>query len=482
MVVVGAGIGGIGLAIGLRRDGHDVVVVDGRDGVGGTWRANTYPGAACDVPSHLYSLSFAPTADWSRVYAPQREILAYVEGVVDAHGLRPHLRLGETVLEAHYDEDRCGWEVVLDTGEVLVCDLLVAATGQLRRPLVPDVPGLADFPGPVVHSAEWRGDLAVDRARVAVVGSGASAIQLLPPLAARAGHLTLFQRTPPWVLAHWDRPFTRLERLALRRVPGARRLYRFLVWAWKELSWPVFRAGSWGNAVLRRVLERRLRREVPDPVLRARLRPDHPPGCKRLLVSDDWYPALRRPDVTVVDDGVARVEGSTLVAGDGRRAEADVVVLATGFRATELVAPLRVVGRDGRVLADDWADGARAHLGIEVHGYPNLFLLYGPNTNLAHNSILHMLESQMAFVRDAVARLARGEADAWEVRRDVEDRFVAEVDRRIERMVWSSGCGSWYVGDRDRNTLNWPGTTIEYRLRTRRLRPRDHDRHRRRAA
>ena len=475
VVVIGAGFGGIGMAIGLREDGAEVTVLEKLDGVGGTWRANTYPGAACDVPSHLYSFSFAPKDDWSRVYAPQAEILAYLEQVVDDHGLRPHVRTGVEVTAATWDDATCTWEVALGTGEVLTCDVLVSATGQLSRPLVPDLPGLDDFPGPVLHSATWDHDVELTGARVAVVGSGASAIQFLPPVAEVAAHTTLFQRTPPWVLARYDRDFHPLEQAAFRHVPGARAAYRLGIWAWKEATWLAFREGNPANAALRGLAELRLRQRVRDPELRDRVRPDFTPGCKRILVSDEWYAALQRDDVTVVDAGVAEVDGRTVVGQDGSRAEVDAILLGTGFSASDLLTPMTVTGRGGRDLHEAWADGAEAYLGLSVSGFPNLFVLYGPNTNLAHNSIIFMLESQFAYVRDAVRRLARGDADALDVRSDVQQRFNASLEHRLEDLVWDAGCSSWYLSESGRNTLNWPGLTIEYRLRTRRLDPSDYE-------
>lgn len=469
VIVVGAGFGGIGMAIGLCEDGAEVTVLEKLDGVGGTWRTNTYPGAACDVPSHLYSFSFAPKSDWSRVYAPQAEILAYLEQVTDDHDLRQHIRFGVEVVSATWDESACTWAVELGSGEVLTCDVLVAATGQLSRPTIPDLPGLEDFPGAVMHSATWDHDVALEDARVAVVGSGASAIQFLPPVAEVAAHTTLFQRTPPWVLARWDRDFLPLEQALFEHVPGARQAYRLGIWAWKEASWVAFRDGSVANRLLRATAELRLRQRVPDPELRAAVRPDFTPGCKRVLVSDDWYDALQRDDVTVASQGVARVEGSTVVGHDGTRAEVDAIILGTGFSASDLLTPMTVTGRGGRDLHEQWADGAEAYLGMAVAGFPNLFVLYGPNTNLAHNSIIHMLESQFAYVRDAVGRLADGAADALEVRTGVQERYAATLDRRLEHLVWDSGCSSWYLTGSGRNTLNWPGLTIEYRQRTRRV-------------
>lgn len=476
VVIVGAGFGGIGLAIGLRDDGAQVTVLERQDGVGGTWRANTYPGAACDVPSHLYSFSFAPKQDWSRVYAPQSEILAYLEEVVDDHGIRSLVRTGVEVTAATWDGATCTWAVVLDTGETLTCDVLVAATGQLSRPLVPDVPGLDAFPGPVLHSATWDHDVDLRGARVAVVGSGASAIQFLPPVAEAAAHTTLFQRTPPWVLARRDRAFRPLERALFERVPGVRQVYRFCIWAWKEASWFAFRDGNPANRLLRRLAELRLRQRVDDPGLRDRLRPDFTPGCKRILVSNDWYAALQRDDVTVVDAGIVAVDHDTVVGGDGSRAAVDAVLLGTGFEASDLLAPMRITGRDGRDLHAAWRDGAAAYLGLSVSGFPNLFVLYGPNTNLAHNSIIFMLESQFRYVRDAVRHHRRGRADAFDVRADVQHRFTATIEHRLEDLVWDAGCTSWYLTGTGRNTLNWPGLTIEYRHRTRRFDPAVHER------
>lgn len=473
VVIVGAGFGGIGMAIQLLADGGDrdleVTIVEKQDGVGGVWRANTYPGAACDVPSHLYSFSFAPRADWSRVYAPQPEILAYLEELVDDHGLRPRLRLGEEVTESVWDEATCTWDVALASGASLTCDVLVSATGQLSRPSIPALPGIEDFPGPTMHSATWDHDVELAGRRVAVVGSGASAIQFVPPVAEAAAHTTVFQRTPPWVLARYDRDFTSLEKLAFAHVPGVRAAYRAGIWAWKEASWFAFRDGSPANRLLRLGAAARLRQRVPEPDLREKLHPDFTPGCKRILVSDHWYDALRRDDVTVAAEGVARIDGSTVVGTDGTAVEVDAIIFGTGFRASELLTPMTVTGRDGRDLHREWAGGAEAYLGMTVSGFPNMFVLYGPNTNLAHNSIIHMLESQFAYVRDAVRRIGRGEVDALDVRAQSQERFVGTLERRLEDLVWDAGCSSWYLSDSGRNTLNWPGLTVEYRARTRRV-------------
>jgi cation diffusion facilitator CzcD-associated flavoprotein CzcO len=318
-----------------------------------------------------------------------------------------------------------------------------------------------------MHSATWDDDVELEGARVAVVGSGASAIQFLPPVAEVAAHTTLFQRTPPWVLARYDRDFSAAEQAAFAHVPGARKAYRLGIWAWKEASWFAFKDESPANRVLQRLADWRLRQRVTDPELREQVRPDFTPGCKRILVSNEWYGALQRDDVDVVPAGIQRIEGSEVVGADGSRAEVDVLLLGTGFAASELLTPMQVTGRGGRDLQEAWSDGAEAYLGMSVAGFPNLFVLYGPNTNLAHNSIIYMLESQFTYVRDAVRRLAVGRADALDVREDVQERFNSSLDRRLEQLVWDAGCSSWYLTGTGRNTLNWPGLTIEYRYRTR---------------
>ena len=471
VAVVGAALGGIGLAVRLMQAGvEDLVVFEKADDVGGTWRDNTYPGAACDVPSHLYSFSFAPEGRWSRRFAPQAEILDYLRRVAAEHGVLPHVRLRTEVRSARWDGAR--WHLELSTGETHAADVLVAACGQLSRPAVPAVPGLDAFAGPVVHTARWSQAPDLTGRRVAVLGTGASAVQVVPEVVDDVAALTVFQRSAPYVIRKPDRAYGPRTRALLARSPAllaADRLRTYLVNESRSLGFNTEPRLMKGHELRFR---RHLARQVPDPQLRRALTPDHPIGCKRILQSNDWYPALVRPHVRVVTDEVVRVEPDAVVTAGGARHPADVLVLATGFRATELVAPMEVVGTGGRTLAQAWRGGARAHLGTMVAGFPNLFLLYGPNTNLGHNSIVLMLESQFRYVVDAV-RLGAREGAAVEVRPEVQQAYDEELQRRLRTTVFAGGCTSWYLTADGRNTQNWPGTTLEFRRRLRRVRRED---------
>ena len=470
VAIVGTGFGGIGTAVRLLQDGvEELVLFERSDDVGGVWRDNTYPGAACDVASHLYSFSFAPTGRWSRRFAPQAEIHSYLRDVARDFGLLPHVRLRTEVLSAAWDGGQ--WVLELSGGGSHTADVLVAACGQLSRPRLPDVPGLQDFAGTTFHSAEWDHDADLT-GRVAVLGTGASAIQFVPEVARTAVAVTVFQRSAPYVLRKPDRAYGTVVRAALDRAPWLLKADRLKVFCTNELR-------SLGFNTEPRLMKgfdvrfrRHLGQQVPDPVLRDRLTPRDPIGCKRILQSNEWYPALQEPHVELVTDDVVRVVPEGVVSADGRVHEADVLVLGTGFAATELLAPMQVTGRDGRRLTDAWGEGAEAYLGTTVAGFPNLFLLYGPNTNLGHSSILLMLESQIAYVRDAV-RLVR-DGGALEVRAEVMRAFNDRLQNKLAGTVFAGGCRSWYLDARGRNTQNWPGTTLDFRRRTRRVRLEDH--------
>jgi cation diffusion facilitator CzcD-associated flavoprotein CzcO len=451
VVVIGAGFGGIAAAAAVRDDGDPVVLERGSD-VGGVWRENAYPGAACDIPSHLYSFSFAPEHRWSRRFAPQADILRYLRRVTDDIGLRPRLRLRTEVTEARYDDDRSVWRLTTATGDTLEAEVLVAACGQLTRPVRPDVPGLASFRGPVLHSARWDSDVDLRGRRVAVVGTGASAVQIVPAVVDDVAHLTVFQRSAAHLVPKPDRRYSALHHALFRRVPAWRRGARALLMAVFE------RAGAApvgpAPAVVRRAWELLLRVQVPDAGLRARLRPLHALGSRRVLVSSDWYRALRRPHVELVTAAVEEVTPDGVRTRDGALHPVDVVVLATGFEPDVFVTPMKVFGRDGRELSDEWRDGAAAHLGISVPGFPNLFLVHGPHTALRVGSVVHMIECQARYVRQAVRRIAAG-VRTLEVRREVADAFAAEMQER-------SGSGP-------RNAHEWPGTMREYERRTARF-------------
>ncbi|MBW0088282.1 alpha/beta hydrolase fold domain-containing protein [Pseudonocardia sp. KRD-184] len=462
VAVVGAGFGGIGMGAALRGTGAEVTILDRADGVGGVWRANTYPGAACDVPSHLYSFSFAPGREWTRRFAPQPDILRYLERVAAEHGLAPRLRT--EVTEAHWDDARGAWRLDLSDGETLEADVLVPACGQLSRPAAPRIPGLDAFTGPVFHSAEWDHDVDLTGRRVAVVGTGASAIQFVPAIVDRVASLTVFQRSAPYLIPKPDRAYSTTHHAFFRAVPAWRSAARAFWFGFFETGALGFTAVRSLTVPFRWAFEGLVRSQVRDAALREKLRPDYPVGCKRVLISSDWYPAVAQPHVDVVTAGVAGVTAGSVLAEDGTEHPADVIVLGTGFATTDFLTPMKVFGPGGAELSDRWRAGARAHLGITVPGFPNLFLLYGPNTNVGSGSIVHMLESQIAYVRQAVAAVAGG-AGPLSVRPDVESRFDTEVQDRLGRSVWT-GCQSWYRTASGRIVNNWPGLMREYRRRT----------------
>ena len=475
VAIIGTGFSGIAVAAELQRRGVRSFTLFEREGeVGGVWRDNTYPGAACDVVSHLYSFSWAPNPDWSRRYAPGHEIHAYLQRTARDRGLLPHCRFHAEVVRATWDDHDATWTLHFADGSTHVADVLVAGTGQLQRPAIPDLPGLADFDGVAFHSARWDHDVDLAGRDVVVVGTGASAIQFVPEVADVAGSVTVVQRSAPWIVAKRDRAYTATERRILAHVPAVRRAVRARLYAVKEAQWPVFAGDPVATRVATWLAMRSLRRGVSDPDLRRRLTPTFPIGCKRILQSNDWYPTLARPHVTLVDGGVARVERDAVVTTTGTRVPCDTIVFGTGFHATEFLAPIEVVGRDGRTLREAWRGGARAHLGISVPGFPDLFLLYGPNTNLGHNSIIVMVERQARYVGEAISRLRDHDLASMEVREDVERRYDDDVQRRLRDTVFAGGCDSWYRDATGRIVTNWVGTTLEYRWRTRRVDPAAH--------
>ncbi len=473
-LVVGAGFGGIAAAVELRARGvTDLTVLEKADRVGGVWRENTYPGAACDVPSSLYSYSFAPNPDWPRRYAAQPDILAYIERVTREEGLDDLVTTGTEVVEARWDDAGCRWTVRTRRagaeGPTYETDVLVFAQGQLSRPAIPDLPGRDTFAGPAFHSARWDHDVRWSGKRVAVIGTGASAIQFVPHLAEAVGdtgRVTVFQRSAPYVVPKPDRGYTRAHLAAFERLPATQSFGRELVrFSSEQLNRTLAEQGRM-TSLLEIAFRLHLRRQVADPALRAKLQPDYPIGCKRLLFSNDWYPALVRDNVDVVTHGVVGVDADGVATDDGSHHGADVIVWGTGFKATEFLAPVEVVGRNGLPLAEEWRDGAHAHLGISVPGFPNAFVVYGPNTNLGGSSIISMIECQTGYLGQAVAALQEGRAEAVEVRRDVAERYDAEMQDRLSRSVWATGCSSWYQSPGGRVTTNWPGQVQEYRERT----------------
>ncbi|REE95013.1 flavin-containing monooxygenase [Thermomonospora umbrina] len=472
IAIVGSGFGGIGMAIRLKRAGfHDLVVLEKADGPGGTWRDNTYPGAACDVPSHLYSFSFEPKTDWTRRFAEQPEILDYLRHCADKYGITPHCRFGTEVTEARFDEDTRLWRISTSRGE-FTARVLISACGQLNRPALPDLPGRDSFDGPAFHSARWDHAADLDGRRVAVIGTGASAIQFVPRLAERAAKVHVFQRSAPYVIRKPDRVYTAAGKALLRRLPGWHALSRATLYARFEARAVGFVKRPELMAPMAWGFHRALKTLIADPELREGLVPDYPLGCKRVLLSNDYYPALTGPRVELVTERIERITPRGVRTVDGVEREVDAVVYGTGFRSTEFLAPMKVTGRAGRKLNEAWRDGAHAHLGITVSGFPNLFLLYGPHTNLGHNSIIYMLESQFRYVLGCL-RAMRGAGLTWiDVRPEVQDAFRREMRERLRGTVWERGCRSWYMTADGTVVNNWPGFTFSYRNATRRPDPR----------
>jgi cation diffusion facilitator CzcD-associated flavoprotein CzcO len=470
IAVVGAGFGGVGLAVRLKQAGFDdLVVLERGDDVGGVWRENTYPGAACDVASALYSFSFAPKADWSRRFAKQAEILDYIRGVARDFDVLRHVRLGIEVLSAAYDEGTATWTLRLSDGTTHEADVLVTACGQLSTPKLPDVPGLDTFAGKQFHSAQWDHGHRLDGERVAVLGTGASAIQFVPEIAPRVAALTVFQRSAPYVVPKPDREY------GLRaRHPALRRAGRLGTYLWNESRSLGFNTEPRLLEPLRRRFLAHLAAQVPDQQLRTVLTPTDPMGCKRILISNDWYAALQLPHVEVVAERVTDVRPAGVLTADGRLREVDTLVLGTGFAATELVAPMTVTSCGGRTLAQAWEGGAEAYLGTTVAGFPDLYLLYGPNTNLGHNSIVFMLEAQYRYVLQAVRHRAAG-GQPLSVRPEVQRAYNDRLQERARGTVFAGGCTSWYLTADGRNTQNWPGSTLDFARRTRRLRLTDYE-------
>jgi cation diffusion facilitator CzcD-associated flavoprotein CzcO len=465
ITIIGAGFGGLGTAMELKRAGYtNVTILEKAAGVGGVWRENTYPNAACDVPSSLYSWSFAPNPAWPHRYSRQNEILAYIERTAADEGVLEKVRTGVEVTSAAYDEaERC-WNLTTAAGESIETDVLVSAVGQLSRPSIPDFPGLHSFDGPAFHSAEWDHSVDLSGKRIAVLGTGASAIQFVPGIQPEAGHLTVFQRSAPYVAPKPDRGYTSTHNWLFRRFPRTQAFGRRLTWMVTEQ----FNKALIENTPLKKAVElgwrAQLHKQVRDPHLRAKLVPDYPFGCKRVLFSNDWYPALAQSNVELVTEPVVEVLPEGVRGGDDQVHEVDVIIYGTGFAATEFLAPIQVTGVDGVDLHARWKTGAHAYLGMCVPDFPNLFVVYGPNTNLGGSSIINMLEAASRAITTLLRHMESQEARSVVVRPDAEERYDEEIQGRLSESVWAS-CHNWYHQDGGRISTNWPGLVAEYQRR-----------------
>ncbi|KZM73993.1 DUF4873 domain-containing protein [Nocardia terpenica] len=471
IVIVGAGFGGIGIAIELRRAGiTDFVILEKADEVGGTWRDNTYPGAGCDVMSLMYSFSYAQNHRWSRLFARQPEILDYLRRTVDSYDLRRHLRLRSEVTAMDFDDDADRWTVRTADGRQFRPRVVIMAPGPLHEPSVPDLPGRESFRGRSFHSARWEHDFEVAGKRIAVIGTGASAVQFVPQIAKQAARVTVFQRTPHWILPKPDRRLSDPERGLFRTVPGAQRLSRWGVyWAYESMIPGFLDPKRMGR--MERVARAHLRRQVPDPELRRLLTPDYRLGCKRILVSNNYYPALRRDNAELVTDSIDRITESGIVAGGVAR-EFDAIVYATGFKISDRYADQHLVGANGLTIQRAWRDGMEAFLGVAVHGFPNLFMVVGPNSGGGHQSIVFMIEAQARYIRQCVQLMRRTSGTRMEVRRATQHEFNRRIQAKLARTVWNSGgCSSWYLDERGVNRAAWPGSSVSYWRALRRLDP-----------
>jgi cation diffusion facilitator CzcD-associated flavoprotein CzcO len=473
ILIVGTGFAGLGAAIRLRQEGiTDFAVLERAEELGGTWRENTYPGCACDVPSHLYSFSFAPNPSWSSTFSPQAEIQAYLLRTAEEAGVRPHVRFSTEMLDAAWDDDAERWRVSTSKGD-LTCDHLVLGMGALSEPADPDIPGLDSFRGTTFHSAAWDHDHDLTGERVAVIGTGASAIQFVPEVRKVAAQVHVFQRTAPWVLPRTDRPVTGLEQRLYRLLPPTQRLMRAAIYWARELNVLAFTSQPGLMRLAEAAGKANIAKAIRDPELRRQVTPTYAPGCKRILLSNTWYPALAKPNVELVTDRIAEVRPSSIVTADGSERTVDTIIFGTGFHVTDNPGWQRVKGRDGRVLADTVAADLN-HLGSECVGFPNLFLMTGLNTGLGHSSMVFMVESQLNLLVSQLRHLERTGYRTVEPRPEAQAAWNEEIQRRMEGTVWTSGCSSWYLDAAGRNATLWPGYTWEYRLRTRRFDPAEH--------
>jgi cation diffusion facilitator CzcD-associated flavoprotein CzcO len=471
-LIIGTGFSGLGMAIALQKQDVDFLLLEKADEIGGTWRDNTYPGCACDIPSHMYSFSFEPKPDWRNMWSFQPEIFDYLKGVAQKYGLRRYIRFNSRVDRAHWDEDEQAWHVFTDSGQQYVAQFLVSGAGGLHIPLIPDIEGIDEFRGDTFHSAQWDHDVDITGKRVAVIGTGASAIQIVPEIADDVAELQVYQRTPPWVMPRVNNAFPDWTRRMFATVPGTRVAMRAgIYWIHEAVGFAMTKQprllkagellGRWN-----------IRRSVKDRDLRRKLTPNYRAGCKRILNSDTYYRGIAHPHTRVITEGIARMTADAIVTTDGKEHPVDVVVFATGFHVTDSYTYVDIKGSGGEDLVDRWnREGIQAHRGIAVAGMPNLFFLLGPNTALGHNSVVFMIESQIRYVAKAIAAVDKSGARSLSPSRRAQDEFNAELQGELEKTVWNTGgCRSWYMDSHGVNRTLWSGMTWQYWLATRRFR------------
>lgn len=472
ITILGAGFSGICMGIQLKRAGiHDFTIVEQSSGVGGTWRDNTYPGAACDVPSYLYSFSFETKKDWSLKFAEQPEILSYLEHCTDKFGLRSHLKLGTTLIKAEFNENSGCWELELrsnrDEGvERIQSRTLVCGAGQLNRPSTPEILGQDGFIGPQFHSARWDHSVDFKGKDIAVIGNGASAVQFVPPLAAEAKSLQVFQRSPNWIVPKADGRFEGLAANVLKITP-ANKLYRLFLYLKLELRFSTFQQESFLSRLAKKMMSKEMEVALAgDSELRDSLIPDYTPGCKRVLQSNDYLQTLMEEHVGVVTSPIEKILPQAVLTADGVEHNADVIVYGTGFKTNEFLNHIDIQGLNQKKLRDVWQDGAEAFLGINVSGFPNLYMTYGPNTNLGHNSIVFMIENQVQYILKCIQRTRRKKIKYLDLLPETQDQFNQWVQDTVSESVWATECSSWYKNAAGKVVNNWPASTLAYRWNT----------------
>ncbi len=467
IAVIGTGFAGICMGIRLLKSGiKDFIILEKSGSIGGTWRDNTYPGAACDVVSHLYSYSFEPNPDWSRMFATQDEILTYTLHCVEKYGLRPFIRLNHDVTGGTFNEAAAQWRIHLKDREDITAQIWINGMGPLNRAVMPDISGLKDFTGTAFHSMHWRHDHDLSGKRVAVVGTGASAIQIVPNIAEKVGELHLYQRTAAWVLRKPDRPMKLWEQRLFRSLPFTQKLYRNFFYWLNELTVIALVKHPSLTRFIRAMALRHMSKAGLSAELKAKLTPDYTIGCKRILPSNNYYPTFLRPNVHLHTNGIDRIDGNCIISKDGTRTDVDTLILATGFEAADFPQAFKVKGRDGRCLNEEWKTGPEAYLGTLVKGFPNMFLIIGPNTGLGHSSMILMMEAQVNLILSCIREMDRRGKRSVEVLPDVQDAYNVEIQQRLEGTVWNSGCVSWYQTEDGKNTSLWPGHTFEFMRRT----------------
>jgi cation diffusion facilitator CzcD-associated flavoprotein CzcO len=472
IAIIGTGFAGICMGIQLLKKGiRDFVILERAGEIGGTWRDNTYPGAACDVVSHLYSFSFEPNPNWSRMFAQQNEILDYTRHCVEKYGLAPYIRFNHEVIGGTYGQENHRWSIHLKNRPDLLADLWINGMGPLNRAVMPDIPGLDTFKGESFHSSHWRHDCKLEGKKVAVVGTGASAIQIVPNIARSAGELHVFQRSAAWVIRKPDRPMRDWEKWVFRKLPFTQVLYRSFFYCVNELTVVALAKQPKLTGLIRRMALRHMKHSGLSAYLQRQLTPDYTIGCKRILPSNEFYPTFLLPHVHLHTEGIERIEGNSVISKDGTRTDVDVLILATGFEAAEFPAQFKVRGRNGVLLSDQWKNGPEAFLGTTVSGFPNMFFIIGPNTGLGHSSMILMMEAQVKYIISCIRELEKQGATAMDVRAEVQETFNKEIQTRLATTVWNSGCISWYRTKAGRNTSLWPGHTFEFMRRTEKVTP-----------